>query len=69
MTADFETVPPGTLAKMERMREALRNCADDLESELKARYAGTLDYPSMKARYDRDMEPVVEARAALEDTL
>lgn len=45
------------------LTEALVKVADDLEAELRARYAGTLDYPAMKARFNRDMEVVVEARA------
>jgi hypothetical protein len=63
-----------TLADLERaaaeivaLRSALRECADDLAGEIDARNAGDmLKYPTMKARYDRDMEPVVRARALLE---
>ena len=48
------------------MREALRECADDLQSEIDARYAGTQNkYPSEMRRYQRDIEPVTRARAAL----
>lgn len=47
------------------VKEALRRCADELEAELNARYANTLDYPSMKRKYDLDMQTVIDARAAL----
>jgi hypothetical protein len=52
-------------ADNERLRAALKECADDLEAELNGRYEKTLDYPSQRARYDRDMVPVVEARKLL----
>jgi hypothetical protein len=45
--------------------KAGRECADDLESVLRARYEGTLDYPSQAQRFERDMEPVRALRAAL----
>lgn len=45
--------------------EALAECADDLEAEIAARYAGADAYPSEARRRDRDMEPVIAARAAL----
>jgi hypothetical protein len=47
------------------VRVALKECADDLEAELKDRYRDTLDYPSQRARFDRDMASVVAARALL----
>jgi hypothetical protein len=48
-----------------RAIKAGRECADDLESVLRARYEGTLDYPSQAQRFERDMEPVRALRAAL----
>ena len=48
--------------------ESLKECADDLESEVDARYLmpdGTLIHPSYERKYNRDMEPVVKARALL----
>jgi hypothetical protein len=49
-----------------RLREALKACADDLEAEVCARYAGTQDlYPSERRRFDRDMEAVTAARQLL----
>ncbi len=45
---------------------ALKECADDLESELKARYPiAHLAYPSQKLKFDRDMAPVIKARELL----
>ena len=51
---------------IEQLRAALKDCADDLESYVTNEYAGTLHYPSQKRRFDRDMKPVREARALLE---
>lgn len=52
--------------EIERLRAALQDCADDLEAELRARYAGTQDiYPSERRRFDRDMEAVTAARQLL----
>jgi len=51
----------------QELADALKECADDLEAELKARYPiAHLAYPSQKLKYDRDMEPVLKARAALQ---
>jgi regulator of replication initiation timing len=52
-------------AQVEALSKALAECADDLEASVNAEYAGTLDYPSMMRKFERDMEPVVRARAAL----
>jgi hypothetical protein len=43
----------------------LRELANDLASEIEARYERVLDHPAMKMRYDRDMEIVERARAIL----
>ena len=46
---------------------ALKDCADDLESEINARYNGPSQvHPALQRRYERDMEPVVVARRLLE---
>ena len=47
-----------------RLRDLLSECAEDLAAELKARYeiGGRVH---MQRQYDRDMDPVVRARAAL----
>ena len=52
--------------RIKRLEKALRECADDLEAELVARYDGTLNYPVMKRRYDSDIGAVQRARAALD---
>ena len=51
--------------KIERLRAALRACADDLEASVNAEYHGTLDYPSQKRKWERDLEPVKRARELL----
>jgi hypothetical protein len=50
-----------------RLREVLKECADDLESYVNQEYIIELrdKYPNMEAKYSRDMEPVAKARAAL----
>jgi hypothetical protein len=52
-------------AENARLREALAECADDLAAELNGRYGSTLDHPSQKARWERDMAPVIAARRLL----
>lgn len=52
-------------AKNERLRALLKDCADDLAGEVESRYQGIKDHPAMTPRYERDMEPVIAARAAL----
>lgn len=49
-----------------QLEAALKECADDLESELNGRFMGTLDYPSQRHRYERDMASAVKARRLLE---
>jgi hypothetical protein len=48
-------------AEVARLRAALRECAGDLEDELKARY-GSPPHPAQLRRYERDMETVTMAR-------
>lgn len=52
--------------EIERLRAALKVCADDLASEIDARFAGAQDHPALKVKYIRDMAPVVRARDLLE---
>jgi hypothetical protein len=48
------------------LREALRECADDLAGELDARYSPELRaYSVMESKYQRDMAPVYRARELL----
>lgn len=53
------------LASHARLLEALRECADDLDGRIEHDYERTKDHPAMKRRYDRDMAPVHQARAAI----
>ena len=46
------------------LRVLLKDCADDLEAEVDERY-GETSKKCMPHRYERDMAPVVAARAAL----
>jgi hypothetical protein len=52
-------------AEIERLREALRDCADELEVVVEERYRDIKDYPSEKRKYDRDIAPVLKARDLL----
>jgi hypothetical protein len=49
--------------EVERLRTLLKECADDLETEIEARRSGELP-----RRIERDLEPVRKARAALKET-
>jgi hypothetical protein len=62
---EFIAAARNALPALLRAIKAGRECADDLESVLRARYEGTLDYPSQAQRFERDMEPVRALRAAL----
>lgn len=48
-----------------KLRSLLKDCADDLEAEINARYDRVLHVPAMRKDYDRDMETVNKAREAL----
>lgn len=50
---------------VKEMQEALKECADGLEEYVEAYYAKTKEYPSELRRYERDIEPVLEARKLL----
>lgn len=53
----------------EKLRASLKECADDLEVEINARVkdsAGMI-HPALQRRYDRDIAPVVTARALLNE--
>jgi len=55
------------IAAAPELLEALEDCAEDLAAEVEARYridAGTI-HPAMHTKYDRDMEPVRNARAII----
>jgi hypothetical protein len=48
-----------------RLRAALKECADGLAEYVEHHYDRTKDHPAMKRRYDRDMQPVIDARKLL----
>lgn len=52
-------------ARVAKLEELLKECADDLSDSVEHYYEKTKDYPSEKRRYERDIEPVIKARAAL----
>jgi hypothetical protein len=52
--------------EVERLRAALRECAGDLEDELKARY-GSPPHPVMEGRFLRDMQTVTMARRLVDE--
>lgn len=57
-------------AREARLREALADCASDLESEINADFPVDVraQYPVMQDKYEREMTTVHEARAALAET-
>jgi hypothetical protein len=56
--------------RIEALEGALRECADDLEAELRGRWCIVQGnpHPAMKPKFDRDMQPVYRARTTLGDT-
>lgn len=53
-------------ARIKRLEALLVELADDCEAEVEHRYKGIKDHPAMTPRYERDMDTVRRARAALE---
>jgi hypothetical protein len=53
--------------RVERLEAALKECADELEAEFRNRHSPDL-HPSSERRFNRDMETVRDARAALKGT-
>lgn len=53
--------------EIERLRVALRECADDLEAEINGRYRWPDVHPAQQPQYERDMVTVRQAREALCD--
>ena len=60
MDSEYKTA----IASIAELEALLKDCADDLEAEVDARY-GENAKKCMPHRYERDMAPVVAARAAL----
>ncbi|MGV6475371.1 hypothetical protein [Azotobacter vinelandii] len=52
-------------ADAELLRKHLAECADSLESEILDRYGPSKDHPAMRRKFERDMQDVIEARAAM----
>ncbi len=56
-------------ARVEKLEAALRECADDLEAEVRATHGADHPdgiHPSQLYKYARDMQPVDRARALME---
>lgn len=53
------------IAEVVKLRTALLDCATDLQASVTAEYAGVLDYPVMRRKFERDMEPVARAKTVL----
>lgn len=53
-------------AEVERLRELLKECADEAEGWIEDYYKDTKDYPSEMRRYERDIDPIRRARTAME---
>ncbi len=51
---------------MAKLREVLRECADDLAIELDQRYGDSRKYPSEQRKYEAEMQPVYRARSLLQ---
>ncbi|WP_349573096.1 ead/Ea22-like family protein [Azotobacter salinestris] len=49
----------------ERLRKHLAECSDSLESEILDRYGSSKDHPAMRSKFERDMQEVIDARAAM----
>ena len=52
-------------SRVEMLEGALKDCADDLENYVSHEHQFRDDYPHIMAKWERDMEPVNKARAAL----
>ena len=69
----FEAANEKMLADNKRLREenarlleVLQECADDLEDGINGQY-GEIGKKAMPDRYERDMQPVIRARAAIRE--
>ncbi|MQB00219.1 MAG: hypothetical protein GEU78_07995 [Actinobacteria bacterium] len=52
-------------AQVKALEGLLQECADDLEDHVKAEWPSREQYPHQMVKFERDMEPVRKARAAL----
>jgi hypothetical protein len=58
---------PELVARVRALEDALKNCADELEDELRNRHQPDL-HPVSERRFKRDMDTVRDARALLKGT-
>lgn len=65
MVSAYEAALSAAEARIERLWALLVELADDCEAEVENRYKGIKDHPVMTPRYERDMDTVRRARAAL----
>lgn len=66
---DLEASNDSLRARVEALEAALKDCADDLEAEVRATHGADHPdgvHPSQVWKYERDVEPVVRARALLD---
>lgn len=52
-------------ADAELLRKHLTECADSLESEILDRFGSSKDHPAIRRKFERDMQDVIDARAAM----
>lgn len=52
--------------KIEHLQALVKELADELAEWVEHNYQYTKDHPGMKRRYNRDIEPVLQARTLLE---
>ena len=52
---------------MADIKNLVKELSDDLESFITGYYYNTLDYPSQRRKFDRDMEVVLRARKYLDE--
>lgn len=62
-----DAVAEALRARVRRLEGALRECANDLEAYVMREYSGSILTPGNALRRARDLAPVDEARAVLED--
>ena len=51
-----------------RLREVVRVFADELEIYIGLEYQYRDDYPHIMAKYNRDIEPIIEARSLIAES-
>ena len=65
---DEEATLLNSLPALLEIARLAQECADDLETEVKSRWVnpdGSI-HPALQRKFDRDMSPVIELRAALQ---